>query len=69
MESRLARNPEFKEFNTEHKYEVQDEYKIQLQYDNFFANEAFKRVLPKGVEIPGGFETIGTIAHLNLNET
>jgi hypothetical protein len=30
--------------------------------------EVLKEVLPKEVEIIGGFETIGNIAHLNLNE-
>lgn len=38
-----------------------------MTYDNYYAQEALKMLLPKGVDIVGGFETIGTIAHLNLN--
>lgn len=64
----MARNPDFKEFNGEMKFTFNAEKLIDLTYENFNTQEALKRLLPAGVEIVGGFEQIGDIAHLNLNE-
>lgn len=40
---------------------------ISLDYENFSLGETFTKLLPKGVEIPGGYEAVGHVAHLNLN--
>lgn len=39
-----------------------------MTYDNFSMQEVLKELLPNDVEIIGGFECIGDIAHLNLSE-
>jgi tRNA (guanine37-N1)-methyltransferase len=39
---------------------------LTLGYDSLSAEEALRRVLPSDVVVPTGFETAGTIAHLNL---
>lgn len=39
---------------------------VQLSYENFSMQEVLKEVLPKGIEVPGGFEMVGDIAHMNL---
>ena len=39
---------------------------LTLGYDALSAEEALRRVLPSDVVVPTGFETAGTIAHLNL---
>ena len=38
-----------------------------LNYDNFSSSEVLKHLLPSGVEVPGGFEIIGAIVHMNLS--
>ncbi len=30
--------------------------------------DAIRKILPKGVVTPGGFETVGKIIHLNINK-
>lgn len=40
---------------------------ISLSYKNFSYVEVLKELLPANVTIPTGFETIGHIAHFNLN--
>jgi len=41
---------------------------VSLTYENFNMNDALKVILPTvpDKEIPSGFETIGDIAHLNI---
>ena len=39
-----------------------------MSYDNFMWQDVLKEALPDGIEVPGGFEAIGHIAHLNLSE-
>ena len=41
---------------------------LTLTYTNYTYEEVLQRVLPKGVEIPSSFETVGHIAHLNLRD-
>ena len=41
---------------------------MQLNYDNYNFQEVLKELLPDGVEIPGGFEIIGHIVHMNLSD-
>ena len=41
-------------------------HRLVLGYDDLEADEALSRLLPPGVTVPTGFETAGTIAHLNL---
>lgn len=43
-------------------------HEITLGFDDMSAHEIFKLVLPPDVMIPAGFETVGTIAHLNLRK-
>jgi len=68
FEQRLVRNPDFKEYNADKKWPVESDYPVRLSYDNYGLQEVLKEVLPAGVDNIGGFETIGDIAHLNLNE-
>jgi tRNA (guanine37-N1)-methyltransferase len=64
----LIRNPDFKEFIKEKQWTVLSGHKSRFKYENFSYQEVLKELLPDGVEIPGGFETVGDIAHMNLNE-
>ncbi|GAB5357597.1 hypothetical protein AAMO2058_000387900 [Amorphochlora amoebiformis] len=41
-------------------------YTLILQYQHKSANEVLREILPKGMDPPASFETIGHIAHLNL---
>lgn len=44
------------------------EYDLHLGYDYFNAEQILRKMLPAGVEVPGSFETVGHIAHLNLRD-
>ncbi|KAK3269525.1 hypothetical protein CYMTET_22037 [Cymbomonas tetramitiformis] len=44
------------------------EYELKLDYNYFTAEQVLKELLPKGTEVPGSFETVGHVAHLNLRE-
>jgi tRNA (guanine37-N1)-methyltransferase len=39
-----------------------------MGFENLKCHEALRMVLPKEVTVPTGFETVGTIAHMNLDE-
>ena len=41
---------------------------VKFSYENFTWQDVLKQSLPEGVEVPGGFETVGDIVHLNLAE-
>lgn len=69
MQNRIVRSPVFQEYNAEKQFEVNTGHEVSLNYENFGMQEVLKEALPQGVEIPGGFETIGTIVHLNLSDT
>lgn len=43
-------------------------HELRLGYEHFTAEEALQRVLPEGVEVPRGFETVGHLAHFNLRD-
>jgi tRNA (guanine37-N1)-methyltransferase len=43
-------------------------FTIEQDYTCFSADEVLAKLLPQGVEVPSGFETIGHIAHLNLRD-
>ena len=68
MEERFARCVDFKNFNKEKNYDLKVNYPVKMTYENLMWNECLRQVMPEGIEIPGGFETIGHIAHLNLHE-
>ena len=68
MQNRIVRSPDFQEYNAEKQFEVNTGHEVGLKYENFNTQEVLKQVLPDGVEIPGGFEIIGTIVHLNLSD-
>ncbi len=42
------------------------EYDLILDYSYWNTEEVLKAILPDGIDIPGSFETVGHIAHLNL---
>ena len=44
------------------------QHQIQVDYEYFSMDAALRRLLPKGMEVPSSFETIGHIAHLNLRD-
>jgi tRNA (guanine37-N1)-methyltransferase len=50
----------------EKKFDVEENHKVDLTYENFTSYEILKASLPKGIDIPTGFETVGDIAHMNL---
>lgn len=52
---------------TQEEVEIVD-HTIHINYDYLSANEILERVLPKGVEIPGAFEQVGHLIHLNLRD-
>ena len=39
-----------------------------MTYDNYSWQDILVKLLPKGVEVPGGYETVGDIAHMNLSD-
>jgi len=43
-------------------------HQVKMDYEYFTAEQILKQVLPAGVEVPGSFETIGHVAHLNLRD-
>ncbi|KAL7153608.1 hypothetical protein ABFS83_04G180800 [Erythranthe nasuta] len=43
-------------------------YSFTLGYSYWSADHILKQILPTGVEVPSSFETIGHIAHLNIND-
>ncbi|CAI2368428.1 unnamed protein product [Moneuplotes crassus] len=45
-----------------------EEKEISIGYANISCHEALEKVIPEGVVIPTGFESVGHIAHMNLNE-
>ena len=73
----LLLNPQYKkdEFSTwpaqlqslitDNNYEYID-YELNLNYGDLNMQDVLRELLPKEVVIPTGFETVGTIAHLNL---
>ena len=59
----------FDQHVTDKKFSVEKGQQVELTYDNLSMNEALRILLPDSVkdrDIPSGFETIGDIAHLNL---
>lgn len=45
-----------------------DKHEVNISYDNYSTHEALEKVLPEGIVVPTGFETVGHIAHMNLGE-
>ncbi|XP_031256848.1 tRNA (guanine(37)-N1)-methyltransferase 2 isoform X2 [Pistacia vera] len=43
-------------------------YSMTLGYSYWDADYVLKQILPRGVEVPTSFETIGHIAHLNIHD-
>jgi tRNA (guanine37-N1)-methyltransferase len=67
MAERLQRNPDFKKYAKEKEIAFKEDF-VTLNYDNFSLQEVLRQMLPDDVEVPGGFEAVGQIAHLNLHE-
>ncbi|RKP10764.1 guanine(37)-N1-methyltransferase [Thamnocephalis sphaerospora] len=44
------------------------EHQLEIDYDYWSADEILSAILPEGSLVPGAFETIGHIAHMNLRE-
>jgi tRNA G37 N-methylase Trm5 len=44
------------------------EFLVPITTANFSAEEMLEKILPPGMTIPTGFETIGQIAHYNLRD-
>lgn len=45
------------------------QHEVRLGYQHVTMDEALRRLLPPGVEVPRGFETVGHLAHFNLRDT
>ncbi|KAG9143724.1 hypothetical protein Leryth_018878 [Lithospermum erythrorhizon] len=43
-------------------------YSLTLGYSYWGADHILKQILPRGLEIPSSFETIGHVAHLNITD-
>ena len=43
-------------------------FTFSLGYDYFSTDHILRQLLPPNIVVPGGFETVGHIAHLNLSE-
>ncbi|KND04892.1 tRNA (guanine) methyltransferase [Spizellomyces punctatus DAOM BR117] len=43
-------------------------YKLDLDYDYWTADQVLRSILPDELEVPGAFESVGHIAHLNLRD-
>ena len=41
---------------------------VELDYSYFTADQVLRRLLPEGMEVPGAFEQVGHIAHVNLRD-
>lgn len=72
MQERFSRCVDFKEKylneDKEDTFQIIPDYKVKLNYENFNTQETLQVLLPKDVEIIGGFEQVGDIAHLNLSD-
>ncbi|KAL7722541.1 tRNA (guanine(37)-N(1))-methyltransferase [Entamoeba marina] len=44
------------------------ETQIELNIDNFTVTEVMKKYIPNNITLPTSFETVGTLAHLNLHD-
>lgn len=44
------------------------DYRLTLGYEHLTATEVLEKILPPSVTVPSSFETVGHIAHFNLNE-
>ena len=66
MRSDLHGNAAFKEYLTGKDIES-NLSEMSISYENYNYQDALKHILPEGIEIPGGFEAIGDVAHLNLH--
>jgi len=43
-------------------------FELKVGYEYLTGEEVLRQLLPEGVDVPGSFETVGHIAHLNLRE-
>ena len=41
-------------------------YTLRLGYEHLSAEQALRRLLPEGVDVPSAFESVGHVAHVNL---
>lgn len=44
------------------------QHEVRLSYEHMSMDEALRRLLPEGVDVPRGFETVGHLAHFNLRD-
>ena len=44
------------------------DHTLSLGYEHCSVETVLKKLLPEGVDIPGSFETVGHIAHVNLRD-
>lgn len=44
-------------------------YTVRVCYENLSADEALRKLLPAGIDIPSSFEQAGQICHLNLRDS
>ena len=68
LEERFARCVDYKKYNADKQFETRLYYPVKIGYENHTWQDILKSTLPKGVEVPGGFETVGDIAHMNLSD-
>lgn len=70
IEPSLAQLPEAvrEALHEEEAEALPEQREVRVGYESMGAAEALRRLLPEGVEAPAGFETVGHIAHLNLQE-
>lgn len=60
-------NDKVKQFVEENKLE-HNETDLEIGFDNLNSHDALKIALPENITVPSGFETVGHVIHLNLDE-
>ncbi|KAI8822562.1 guanine(37)-N1-methyltransferase [Fimicolochytrium jonesii] len=56
-----------KEFATRENAEI-TQYRLDLDYDYWTSEQVLRSILPDDIDVPGAYEAVGHIAHLNLRD-
>lgn len=65
LKSEVGESSEFTSYAQENNINFKKQ-EVEIGYDQLNYTEVLRELLPPDVEVPGGFEAIGEIAHMNL---
>ena len=65
LKSEVGENSDFTSYAQENNINFKKQ-EVEIGYDQLNYTEVLRELLPPDVEVPGGFEAIGEIAHMNL---